>query len=357
MRIGTVEYSRSELEKRVGNVAQLGGTSHYVLSDGRSKGVRAIDVNTGGGFRFTVLPDRGLDISTASYNDINLVFLTPNGEVNPVFYESRGSEWIRTFFGGMLTTCGLTTLGAPGRDGDEELGLHGRYSNTPASRVRDLSRWEGDNYLIEIQGIVEECSVFGPKLRLTRTITSAIGEKSLVVEDVVQNFGFTASPFTILYHINPGFPLLDEGTYLRLTSKEVDPYDKESENHLDSHLRFTAPQTGFLEQNFFHIMIGDEADFAHVGLINKKLDLGLYLKIKSDTLPYVSEWKMLGEGDYVVGLEPCNTRCLNRQILRDRDLLPILKPQETRRMRVEIGVLSTEKEIADFETKINTIMS
>jgi hypothetical protein len=152
MKIGNKTYGKAELQKRIGNLGQIGGVRHYELLEGSNKGTRAIDVNTGSGFNFTILPDRGMDISRASYKGMNLVYQTPNGEVNPAFYQSQGSEWLRTFFAGLLTTCGLTYLGPPGKDGDDDLGLHGRYSASPARQVCDLSHWEKDEYRIELSG-------------------------------------------------------------------------------------------------------------------------------------------------------------------------------------------------------------
>ncbi len=172
MRIQGKEYSREQISERIGHVAQLGGTRHYTLSDGRSKHVAAVEVDTGSGFRFTVLPDRGLDISLAGYQGLNLVYLTPNGEVHPAFYEPDDLGWLRTFFGGLLTTCGLTYLGPPGVDDGKNLGLHGRYSTSPARQVCDRSGWDGNEYRVEISGVVEECALFGDKIRLTRTITT-----------------------------------------------------------------------------------------------------------------------------------------------------------------------------------------
>ena len=139
MNIGSQSYTRAEILRRVGNVNQVASARHIVLADGRAKGVAAIDFDTGAGLRFTVLPDRGMDIAAASFKGCNLVYLTPNGETHPAFYESQGAGWLRAWSAGLLTTCGLTTIGAPGRDGDEELPLHGRYSASPARHgVRPL---------------------------------------------------------------------------------------------------------------------------------------------------------------------------------------------------------------------------
>ncbi|MBI3947399.1 MAG: aldose 1-epimerase family protein [Armatimonadetes bacterium] len=350
MRVAGKTYSRARALERVGNLRQLGGARHVVLNDGRSKGVAAIDVDTGAGLHFTVLPDRGLDISAASYRGTNLVYLTPNGEVNPAFYEPRGMGWLRTFFGGLLTTCGLTYLGPPGRDGDEDLGLHGRATVTPARQVCDRSGWEGDEYRIEISGIVEECALFGDKLRLTRTITTHIGSKALMVRDRVENFGYASSPFTILYHVNPGFPLLDAASELVLSAAESSPCDPHSARGLGAMRRFTAPVPGFQEENFLHRMAADGEGWAHAALINRELQggLGLSLRFDAAALPYLNEWKMMGQGDYVVGIEPCNAPCENRALLREQGLLPFLEPGDAREMRVGIGVLEGEAEIAAF---------
>ena len=99
---------RDEIQKYTGNQAQIGGTRHYVLSDGWGKGLRAIDINSGNGLHYTIMPDRGMDISLASFKGNNLVFLTPNGETHPSFFEPEDLGWLRTFTGGLLTTCGLT---------------------------------------------------------------------------------------------------------------------------------------------------------------------------------------------------------------------------------------------------------
>ena len=348
--------TRAELLRRVGSVAQLGGTRHYTLGDGRSKGVAAVDVDTGSGFRFTVLPERGLDISLASYRGTNLVYLTPNGEAHPAYYEPQGSGWLRTFFGGLLTTCGLSYLGPPGKDGEEPLGLHGRYSTTPVRQFRDLSRWDGDEYRIELAGVVEEAAVFGDKLRLTRTITTAVGRKSLVVSDAVENFGYRPSPFTILYHVNAGFPLLDAASRVVVAARKTEPCDAHSVQGLERWQSCSCPVPDFTEENYLHTMAKDQAGMARAAVIHPELagGLGLYLQFDARELPYLNQWKMLGEGDYVLAIEPCNAPCENRADLRANGLLPTLAPGERRIIEVEIGVLDGQREIDRFLNLIPT---
>jgi len=359
MRIGNHEYTRSDILRRVGNLNQVARVRHVVLADGRARGVAAIDFDTGSGLRFTVLPDRGLDISAASYRGVNLVYLTPNGEVHPAFYEPEGLGWLRTFFGGLLTTCGLTYLGAPGREGDQDLGLHGRYATIPARQVCDRSRWEGDDYVLEASGVIEECQLFGDKLRLTRTISTRAGARSLLIHDVVENFGYRPSPFTILYHINFGFPLLDAVSRAIVAAVESTPFNARSAAGMAEMLVFSDPAPGYEEQNFSHRMGTDAEGWTYAALINRELHggLGAYLKFDGRALPYLNEWKMMGEGDYVAALEPCNAPCENRASLRAKGLLPFLGPGEVRQMRVEIGVLEGEAEMRSFEQRAAGVIS
>lgn len=350
-------FSKKELLKRAGNIRQLFGTRHYELTEGNTKGTKAIDVTTGSGFDFTVVPDRGLDISLASYKGINLVYRTQNGEVNPSFYNPQGIEWLRTFFAGLLTTCGLTYLGPPGVDQGIELGLHGQYSAVPAKQVCDNSHWVNDDYLIEISGIIDNSTLYSEKICMKRIIKSKAGEKSLLICDTVENYGDSPSPFTMLYHINPGFPLLDAASGFIASSNRIEAYDQESKNVMDKYDKFSEPVKGINEFNFFHIMKTDVNGYAYAALLNRNLfnGIGLYIKFKGDSLPYLTQWKMAGEIDYALGIEPCNTKCENRAILREQNKLPFLKPGEKKHMEVEIGVLEGAEEIEAFISIIDSI--
>ena len=46
---------------------------------------------------------------------------------------NQGLEWLYSFAGGLLTTCGLTHVGGPEEDEFGRRGLHGRISNLPAT--------------------------------------------------------------------------------------------------------------------------------------------------------------------------------------------------------------------------------
>jgi hypothetical protein len=320
---------RDRILQYIGNQAQIGGARHYVLSDGWGRNMRAIDVNTGSGLQYTILPDRGMDISLASYKGNNLVYLSSNGETHPAFFEPENIGWLRTFTGGLLTTCGVTYLGSPVKDGDEELGLHGRYSTIPSGQVSDLSEWIGEEYHTKLRGKIEEGHIFGNKLRVEREITSVLGQNSLIIKDIVTNFGFKTCPYTILYHMNIGYPMLSEDAELIIDPVRTVPATKDAESGIKEFKQFTKPQSGFREQVFFHTLQADKKGEAITRLQNKKLGVALDIKFNTKQLPYFTEWKMMGQGDYVLGLEPGNVPAKNRVALKEEKILPFLNPGES----------------------------
>ncbi len=128
-------YTREFLLERTGRLSQAGGISHFTHADGKGNGVSTLRVRTARGLEYWVVPDRGMDIFEASFLGRSLCWHSPVGMVHPAYYSNRGTEWLRSFPGGMLSTCGLTTVGIPCEDNGERLGLHGSISNTPAESV------------------------------------------------------------------------------------------------------------------------------------------------------------------------------------------------------------------------------
>ena len=348
------DYGRRELGEMVGDLSQIAGMKSYQLMEGKGRGIRGIDVWTGSGFRFTILPDRGMDISEASYQGKSLCWRSPPGDVHPHFFESAGFGWVRSFFGGLLTTCGLTYCGAPCEDEGESLGLHGRISNTPAEIVSVRRRWEKDDYFLEIEGNLRETTVFGENLVLKRKIHTCLGESRLWIEDKVENQGYERSPLMLLYHINGGFPTISEGSRLISPTLKVTPRDEEAEKGREDYARFSAPIPNFKEKVYYHEMKKDESGLIHCALVNENLEgegLGFYVTYKKSQLPHFIQWKMMGQRDYVVGMEPANCRVEGRAQERASGRLSFIEPGEELRFNLEIGVLKNQEEIKEFEKK------
>lgn len=336
-------FSRRELLARVGSLSQVGGVRQVVLQDGVARGVRAAQFETGAGLAFTVLLDRGLDIGAAKYKGASLAWESATGAAHPAYFEREGLGWLRTFHGGLVTGCGLTTAGAPSVDEGEALGLHGRLSHLPAEGAWVDGAWRGDEYEMWARGRMRQAVVFGEHVTLTRRISARLGEARLFIRDVVVNEGYQTTPHMLLYHCNFGFPLLDEGAELIAPSRKVAPRDEVAAPGLAGHARYEAPTAGYAEQCFYHEMAPDEQGYVTVVLANRAYDggrgLGAYLRYRQDTLPCFTQWKMVGQGEYVTGLEPANCLVEGRDKDRERGILQFLEPGESRSYELEIGVL------------------
>ncbi|MHB9134483.1 MAG: aldose 1-epimerase family protein [Armatimonadota bacterium] len=348
------EFSKEELQAYTGNLAQVGGIRAVELATGRERGVRAFDVATGSGFEFTVLADRALDISRAVFRGRSLAVHSPGGQAHPAYYESQGLGWLRTFPGGLVTTCGLSWLGAPCSDEGEELGLHGRISTLPAEELGFWGEWKDNDYWMYIKGTMTEGVFFGNPLRLTRQISSKLGSNSFTIDDTVENLGGQPTPLMVLYHCNIGFPLLGPDSSLVTNSLNISPRDTEGAPGLAHHAEFQAPTPGYGEQVFYHDMATDNNGDVRVALINPQLDggLGVFMKYHKKSLPRFVQWKMMGHGTYVLGLEPSNCGVEGRAVERGRGTLQMLQPGEQRTFHLELGVLDGTREIEEFTRAI-----
>ncbi len=337
-------YSKTELLKHVGQMDQLGGVKLFELSDGVEKGVRAALFRTGK-LSFIVAIDRCMDIVNAEYMGAPLAFISPTGIVAPSFFEPEGIGWVRGFPGGLLTTCGLTYAGAPTVDQGEQLGLHGRISYSPAKLTCADGHWDGDNYIITLEGESREAMIFGPNVTLRRKIEAKLGDKCIRIHDKVVNRGWERQPMMIIYHMNLGFPLLDSDSRMVSTSRAYLPRDAEARTNADKFSEFQPPTKGFREKVYIHDLLADKDGYSYTALINDKLmnGLGFYIKFKKSQLPFLIQWKMMGEGTYVLGMEPSNCIVMGRDKDRELGTLQFIEPQEEKEFHIEAGVLEGEE--------------
>ena len=348
-------YTKRQLLDRVGDISQLAGSRVGQLTQGNERGADLIEVFNASGLNFTVLPGRSLDIAAATYKGMSLCFRGNTGDVGPAFYEPQGFGWMRGFFGGLLTSCGLTFVGHPETDPEEEnieLGLHGRLSFIPAKNVGAEGTWNGGDYTVQLSGKMREAEVFGTNLEMTRQIATTLGEKSIRIHDRVENLSVDPSPLMLVYHTNPGFPLLDAGTRLVLNAKKSTEWEKDQEVGPEEYTVVSAPQKKAHDDVYVHRPIADSRGNVHVGLINDKLALGLYWKFPIKEIPILNHWQHFHRGTYVTGIEPGNCSVLGRAWNRKHKTLQYIQPGEVRDFHLEIGVLDGKKEIESFERMV-----
>lgn len=315
---------------RVGSLDQVARVEQVVEADGPARGTRRIHVVNGGGLEFDLHPDRALDIGAATFDGVPLAWLSSTGFAGPGSYEPTGRGWLRTFGGGLLTTCGLDSFGPPADDEEGNAGMHGRIGHLPARVTSAEATWDR----VTVSGTVRQTAVFAENLVLRRRVTTEIGSSAVRVEDTVTNEGSSSSPHMVLYHVNLGWPLLDEGSVVEIPHASSEPRDPDARSGLEHQHEIGAPVAGFREQVFVH-RAGTER-FARV--TNDKRRLRFTLRY-SHTLPAIFQWKMTAEQHYVLGLEPANTSEIQgRAAARAAGRLPRLEPGESVDYRVDLEV-------------------
>jgi len=336
------DYTKPELICRVGDLRQLADIRPFELVDGSERGTRGIRLYNAAGLDLTLLTDRGMSITNLFCRGVPLPLLSAVGGVHPFFTEPTGLGWLRTWPVGFLTTCGLTQAGPPCNDNGQELGLHGRAAGIPARNVRWGAEWQGDEYILWAEGTVAEVAFFGDHVTLQRRIWTTLTEPRFWIEDQVENHGFEPAPHMLLQHFNLGFPLVDATTRLALPPHTTQPRTEIAKTGLENCLEFQEPTPGYQEQVFFHDLQPDANGRVEVSLVNPAFDGGRGLSVtwryaKSE-YPILVEWKMMGEGTYVVGIEPSNSYIRGRVEERKAGTLVILQPQEIRTYSIEIEI-------------------
>jgi len=351
--INNINYTKKELLAKTGNIAQIAEVRPAILTDGKSDGVRVYDVTTGGGLGFTVIGDKGMDMFHLNYKGTNCCFHAKPGIVNASLADlyGMGAGFLRSIAGGMFYTCGLSNNGGACTDEGVDHVFNGRLRNIPAEKTSVISAWQGDDYLLGVEGEMRDSGLFCENLVLRRSITTKLGAKSLTVSDTVRNEGFKDAYCMLMYHINLGFPLIDEGTRLILPENEMTPLNPVSEAAAGEAEIVTAPVTDANENAFVRRQAHDKDGFSAAAAFNDKLGLGLYVKYNVNEMPNLIEWKAMFTGDYVLGLHVANS-LFGRVDQKNAGALQTIAPMEERHYGVEIGILDG---IADADEFTKTV--
>lgn len=316
------------MREYLGHESQFASVEEHRLVGGKGDGIRLLEVNNGNGIMFTLSLDRAGDIARLYKDGRNLGFFAPCGYVAPTYYDKEGAGFLKSFTAGFLTTCGLTAVGSPCEDDGEVLPLHGNISHTPCENVA----WWIDDY-IHIKITVRDASLFGHKLLLMREFECPVGGDEIKMTDTVKNIGDEETPYMILYHFNMGYPLLSENSKVSVKSKGVMPRNERANEGLDKALIMEKPQSGFVEQCYYYDM---EEGYAEI--YNPDIDTKLSLSFDKEELPFFTEWKMMGKGEYVLGLEPGNCSPDGRDVMRKQGRLAFLLAGEEKTQHITIKI-------------------
>lgn len=302
----------------VGNTLQLYGVEEMRLVGGKGDGMRILHVRNNNGLVFDISLDRCGDISRLSLKGDNFGYFSPCGYVSPQYYDNKGAGFLKSFTAGFFTTCGLTAVGSPCTDDGEELPLHGTISHVPCENV---SHYIEDN-AIHIKLVVRDAALFSHNLVLEREYVCMVDENVIHVTDKIKNVGVRKTPFEILYHCNMSYPLLSENAVVSIPSSAVKPRDAQAAIGAEDCLKMEKPQRGYQEKCYYHTLSGKPV----VSIFNPDINKGLNLKYDTEELAYFIEWKMMGEQEYVLGLEPGNCLPDGRDVMRRNGMLEFLEP-------------------------------
>jgi len=342
--------------KYLGHISQVGGLIHYKLLDGKAGGTEAVDFNLASGLRFTVLPGRGMDIAWASYRGIPLCYMAKPGVVAASYYEPNGMDWLRSFYAGLLTTCGLSNVGNPCVEkhpelGDIRHGLHGRIANTPAEQVSLYEDWENGRYVLRASGKMREAVLHGDNVTLRRTYETGLDEHGFTLTDLIRNEGFHEHHLSILYHINIGYPLLSPDSRFILSST-VSGSDEESKTRENSYGVFRDPKPYNHQYGFHHDITPDKNGYVRAAVINDKLELGLGICYLKKQLPKFNQWTVMSTGEYVLGMEPGTCHPISREAVEKTGEITVLAGGESKDITIRFEVLDGKEKIQSFEKLI-----
>jgi hypothetical protein len=258
------------------------------------------------------------------------------GITSPEPFSNGGLDWLKTFGGGLFTTCGLSHVGGPEKDEYGERGLHGQVSNLKAE-IESIIQPDpvAGKMEMSITGSVKETQVLGPHLELKRTISATLGQPAIHIHDEVTNKGNTPAPHMLLYHFNFGWPLVDEGSNI-VWNGEWKPREGNSNKIFKEGADFKkckaplAEHNGTGEEAAFINIVANEAGWSVCGIHNPALGLAVSLKFQKNQLPWLTNWQHWGNGEYVTGLEPGTNPPIGQAKARAQNTLMFLQPGETK---------------------------
>ena len=337
------------------------------LQGGLGDGVDIVEVDNGR-LSFIVVPTRGMGVWKGNFNDCFLGWNSPvKGLVHPhhVNLHSRGGLGWLDGFNEWVVRCGLESNGALGEDviidnmGNEKrvlLPLHGKIANIPASEVKAFARLESP-FELGVKGVVYEQSMFGSNLKLSTTITTALGSNWIKISDVVKNLRGVPAEMQLLYHCNYGTPFLEKEARLVVPVRRGAPRDQRAAEGIGEFSSFGPPEPGFVEQTYFFELVGDGEGRTQVMLVNGSGEKATSVSFSLKQLACFTLWKNTAslEDGYVVGLEPATNFPNQRRFERKQGRVVNLKPGEEYVAEIKFAVHIGEQEVRNIENRIKKL--
>ena len=268
-------------ERKLGNKSQIRFAKEIIIDDKRCILVQ------NGELEILFNKDNALDITWAKFKGVNLSFMSKNG------LNDGARDFVGNFEGGFLYTCGMDNVSGC-VDGKPIHGsLHYKKCDTAYGYEKDG--------ILYIYGEVRECALFGKNLLLKRLYT--ITENSLEINDTLENLDYKDTDYVLLYHINYGYPFLDECLQVSVPAIQSDPLTAVAKANQADMFTITAPIDGGDEHVYYHTLSEGK-----IRLANTHKNIAVEMLYDVNDFPVTLEWKSMISGDYALGIEPSLTR-------------------------------------------------
>ncbi len=334
-------------------------TRHGRFVGGAADGVEVVEIDTGAA-KATVLPGRGMSLWRIDAGGTRFGWESPiRGPIHPArvpIDDPSGLGWLEGF-DELLVRCGLESNGAPEFDesGRVRYPLHGRVANLAADRLR--IECDGGTGSVDLIGEVRETRLFFKRLRMRTRVRFHAGRPEVEIRDEVTNELSTPATIQMLYHINIGRPLLDDGSVVEAPIAELVPKDELSASEIDRWDRVGPPQSGFAERVYFTELVSDAGQQTTAMIRSPGGDRGLAVSVDTSTLPRFIVWKnTAAESDgYVVGLEPATNFPNGRSFEAEQGRVVTLQPGETIRFSLTLHPLADADSVRAMSDAIRAL--
>lgn len=338
------ELSRADLMRLVGDPGQLFGIRPMIYDGGKADMLRCLEMDNGSGLRLCVGESKAMDLLQVSWRGMNLGFQSKAGIHAPWLTDEVGMSYRRNLGAGFLYTAGLSNVGMYCNDTNEYHYAHGALKNTPAQMVSCSTRWVGDECTLTVEGDVYESAFFGRNLLVHRSISTCLGSKSFRIHDTIENQDFAPADIMLLYHLNIGYPLLDQGTELLLDTCSTEIMSEYTKRDPDWRI-MSAPIDNNEEYLYVHKPKLPKDGFARTAVFNDRLGMGLELRFQPSVLRYLVQWKCMKSGDYALGVLPSTCKPVGRQAAEQSGDLTRLASFEKLDLELELRVVESRQEL------------
>lgn len=303
--------SRAELARRLPDIAELAGIRHLSETDGTGRGQRVLQVETGGGLRIDLLPDRCCDIGRAWAGGVPFGWIGAMGVPDPASIKDN------TSLSGLLTTCGFDHIRQPEDDEGRHYPMHGGMLHMPARLLSAEPVWMGDECVFRIVAEATQMAFDRGVLRLRRHLYLPLGGRSLLLFDRVTVMAGSL-PIMAMYHFNFGFPLVSDTSVLTLGRADITAETLGSQG-----ARTRSSGTGEVVAR-----LAGSPDGPAIGIT-----------YSSAELPIFQTFRVAVPGIELLSLEPATHERLPRAALRRSGTLTSAQTGETRAFALDLAFM------------------